>query len=195
MIRLFDIVFSFIGLLILLPFFIFFSLFIAIGSGFPVFFTQERIGLLGKPFYLIKFRTMREGSNESGLLTVGDRDSRITKVGYYLRKYKMDELPQLFNVLKGDMSFVGPRPEVSKYVELYNEEQRHVLDVRPGITDIASITYLDESEVLSRSEDPERAYVEKIMPHKIQLNLQYLEKRSLLTDIGVILRTLRGILR
>ena len=150
---------------------------------------------MGKPFLLLKFRTMTNTSADKGLLTVGDRDSRITPVGYFLRKYKLDELPQLINVLIGDMSFVGPRPEVSKYVELYSPEQRKVLDVKPGITDLASIEYMNESELLAKSVDPEKTYIEEIMPHKLGINLRYQANRTLLSDVKVIFKTFGGIFR
>ena len=159
MIRFFDIIFSALGLIVLLPIFAAICLKIKIGSKGGCFFIQERIGKDGKPFGLYKFRTMRIGADSEGLLTVGEHDARITHVGYFLRKTKMDELPQLLNVLKGDMSLVGPRPEVRKYVELYTEEQRKVLRVRPGITDYASIEYANENELLSKAEDPDRTYI------------------------------------
>jgi len=195
MTRVFDFVVSLLGILILFPIFLVLSIAIVLSSGSPVFFKQERIGLNSKPFLLLKFRTMAKISGHGGLLTVGDRDSRITKIGYYLRKYKLDELPQLLNVLKGDMSLVGPRPEVPKYVSLYNSDQKKVLSVRPGITDLASIEYMNESELLSKSSDPEKTYIEEIMPHKLEINLRYLTNRSLITDIGVILKTVFGIIR
>jgi lipopolysaccharide/colanic/teichoic acid biosynthesis glycosyltransferase len=146
-------------------------------------------------FQLFKFRTMSVNAASSGLLTVGSRDNRITHIGYYLRKTKLDELPQLFNVLIGDMAFVGPRPEVEKYVNLYNEEQKRVLQVRPGITDLASLEYLDENDQLGASSEPEKTYIEEIMPHKLSINLKYLEKRSVGTDIAVIFKTILRIAR
>ena len=146
-------------------------------------------------FGLYKFRSMRTGSDKKGLITVGGHDSRITRMGYFIRKYKIDELPQLWNVLKGDMSLVGPRPEVKKYVDLYTEEQRRVLSVRPGITDYASIEYVDENEILGNAEDPDRVYVEEIMPAKIKLNMRYIENRSLNEYFKIIGLTFINILR
>ena len=188
--RSFDIILSTIGIILLLPLFLIFSLLIIAGSGFPVFFLQTRVGKGGKDFRLIKFRTMKKDSDKKGLLTVGGRDPRITGIGYFLRRYKLDELPQLFNVLKGDMSLVGPRPEVRKYVDLYNEEQKRILEVRPGITDNASIEYFEESELLARSEDPEQTYIEEVMPKKIELNRIYLSKISVAEDLRIIFRTI-----
>jgi lipopolysaccharide/colanic/teichoic acid biosynthesis glycosyltransferase len=138
---------------------------------------------------------MRTGSDKKGLITVGGHDSRITRMGYFIRKYKIDELPQLWNVLKGDMSLVGPRPEVKKYVDLYTEEQRRVLSVRPGITDYASIEYVDENEILGKADDPDRVYVEEIMPAKIKLNMRYIENRNLNEYFKIIGLTFINILR
>ena len=160
-----------------------------------VFLDVAMPGKNGIDFNVLKFRTMKTDSDKEGLLTVGGRDSRITGSGYFIRKYKLDEFPQLLNVLKGEMSFVGPRPEVRKYVLLYNEEQRKVLEVRPGITDIASITYRNENELLEKADDPEKFYIEEIMPDKIRLNLEYLKDRSFLNDIKIILKTLAAIIR
>ncbi len=195
MIRLFDLLCSLLGIILLSPVLILISLLVAINDGFPVLFKQERVGLKGQIFRLMKFRSMKKDSSKKGLLTVGEKDNRITKVGFFLRKYKLDELPQLFNVLKDDMALVGPRPEVQKYVDLYSTEQRKVLDVKPGITDLASIEYINENEVLARSSDPEKTYIEEIMPHKIEINLRYLENRNLITNIGVILKTFLKIFR
>jgi lipopolysaccharide/colanic/teichoic acid biosynthesis glycosyltransferase len=195
MTRVFDFFVSMLGLLILLPFFILISCLSAIDDGLPIFYLQERIGLEGRKFKLVKFRTMRNDAHRKGLLTVGSRDSRITRLGYFLRKYKLDELPQLVNVLKGDMALVGPRPEVEKYVLLYNESQRKVLSVKPGITDMASIEYIDENELLAKSDDPEKTYIEEIMPHKIEINLSYIRERSLAKDVGVLIRTAARIVR
>lgn len=133
---------------------------------------------------------MRPDSDKKGLLTVGSKDNRVTKVGYFIRKYKIDELPQLINVLVGDMSFVGPRPEVPKYVEMYNEEQRKVLSVRPGITDYASIEYRNENDILAKSDNPEQTYIDEVMPAKLKLNLQYISDMSLITDLKIIFRTI-----
>ncbi len=146
----------------------------------------------GVDFTIYKFRSMTVGSDKQGLLTVGGRDCRITKAGYFIRKYKLDELPQLFNVLKGDMSFVGPRPEVRKYVDMYSKEQRRVLSVRPGITDIASMKYRNENEILAKAENPEQYYIEVIMPDKIAINLEYIDTRTFFRDIRLIFRTIAG---
>lgn len=188
-------IFSLLGLVILSPLFIVLIAAIKINSKGPSLYVQKRVGLNGRDFDLYKFRTMAVDSDKSGLLTVGGRDPRITSIGYYLRKFKLDELPQLINVLKGEMSFVGPRPEVRKYVDLYNEKQEQVLSVRPGITDVASIKYKDENEILQGHEDPEEYYIRKIMPDKIEMNLEYLNDRSFLKDVKVILHTFFAILR
>ena len=175
MIRIFDFLFSFLGLILLSPFFLLIAFFIKISSSGPVLYKQSRIGLNGLEFDVFKFRSMRQNSDKLGLITVGGRDPRVTPIGYYLRKYKLDELPQLINVLTGEMSLVGPRPEVKKYVELYTQEQRKVLSIRPGITDWASIYYRDENEILGQSIDPENDYIEKVMPDKLKYNLIYIE--------------------
>ncbi len=188
--RLFDITFSFLALLILLPLFLLIGLLIVLDSKGGVFYKQMRVGKNNKDFGLYKFRTMRKDAHKSGLLTVGGRDARITDVGYYLRKYKLDELPQFINIFKGQMSFVGPRPEVRKYVDLYNEEQLKVLSVKPGLTDYASIEYMDENDLLAKSADPEQTYIKEIMPAKLELNLRYINDQSFLTDMKIILRTL-----
>ncbi len=195
MIRLFDIFFSALGLIILFPFFVVFYLLIRIESKGGAFYIQERIGKNGKPFGLYKFRTMRVGSDTEGLLTVGERDSRITRIGYILRKTKIDELPQLLNVLKGDMSLVGPRPEVRKYTDLYTEEQRKVLSVRPGITDYASIEYVNENELLSKADDPERMYIEEVMPNKIKLNMKYLKHYTVGEYFRIIFLTFKSLVK
>ncbi len=180
MIRFFDIIISFLGLFILLPLFIIIGILIKIDSKGHIFFRQERIGKNEKPFFLLKFRTMENNAEKKGLqLTIGQKDNRITKVGYYLRKHKLDELPQFLNVLKGEMSLVGPRPEVKKYVNLYSAEQKKVLNLRPGITDYASIEYKNENEILSKSKQPEQTYIQEIMPKKINLNLKYIKNRNL----------------
>lgn len=193
MIRFFDILFSALGLILLSPIFLVLCLFIKLESKGGCFYVQERIGKDGKPFGLYKFRTMRTGSDAEGLLTVGEHDTRITRIGFFLRKFKIDELPQLLNVLKGDMSLVGPRPEVRKYVDLYTEAQRKVLNVRPGITDYASIEYVNENEILSQSDDPERTYIDYIMPDKIQLNMKYLEHYTLTEYFKIIFLTLKSL--
>lgn len=192
--RLFDIFISITGIIILLPFWLIISLLIILDSKGGIFYKQIRVGKDNKDFYLLKFRSMRTDADKKGLLTVGGRDPRITRMGYYIRKYKIDELPQLFNVLKGDMSLVGPRPEVRKYVNLYNETQKKVLTVQPGITDYASIEYSNENEILGKASDPEKTYIEEIMPAKLKLNLKYMEEKGLVTDITIIFRTIAKIL-
>ncbi|MFN6389966.1 MAG: sugar transferase [Bacteroidota bacterium] len=188
--RLFDILSALIVFIILSPVYVMIALLIVITSPGGILYRQHRIGIHGKVFTLYKFRTMYSGADKKGLLTVGMRDTRITGVGYYLRKYKLDELPQLFNIIRGDMSVVGPRPEVEKYVALYNAEQRNVLSVRPGLTDLASLEYIDENKVLAQYADAEKAYIEHVMPHKLALNLEYISKQSLLYDLQIIIRTL-----
>lgn len=191
--KLFDFAFSIAGLVILSPLFLVISVWIKLDSKGSVFYKQVRVGKNNSDFKLYKFRTMRTDSDKSGLLTVGGRDPRITGAGYFLRKFKMDELPQLFNIAAGEMSFVGPRPEVRKYVDMYNDEQRKVLSVLPGITDVASIKYRNENELLEKAEDPESYYIESIMPDKLKLNLDYIEQRSFTNDIKVIFKTLAAI--
>lgn len=195
MIRFCDIVFSAVGLLLLSPLFLIVYVLIRCESKGGGFYCQQRVGKDGRLFGLYKFRSMRTGSDKKGLITVGGHDSRITRMGYFIRKYKIDELPQLWNVLKGDMSLVGPRPEVKKYVDLYTEEQRRVLSVRPGITDYASIEYVDENEILGKADDPDRVYVEEIMPAKIKLNMRYIENRNLNEYFKIIGLTFINILR
>ncbi len=166
-----------------------------ITCGFPVFYFQTRVGKNNVDFKLYKFRTMHKDAEKKGLLTVGGRDPRVTPIGYYLRKYKLDELPQLLNVLIGDMSLVGPRPEVRKYVDLYTESQKKVLSVQPGITDFASIQFFNENELLAKSKTPEQTYINEIMPHKLTLNLKYIESMSLITDFKIIVNTLVKIVK
>lgn len=192
--RTFDIVMSGLGLICLSPLFLVLAVWIKCDSAGPVFYRQVRVGRYNKDFRLFKFRSMRPGSDRKGLITVGGRDPRVTRSGYYIRKYKLDELPQLINVFIGDMSLVGPRPEVRKYVDMYNAEQMHVLDVRPGITSLASIRYRDENDILAAAEDPDRAYIEQVMPDKIAIDLEYVAKASLATDIALIFRTFKAIL-
>ena len=187
--RLFDILASFIGLIIISPVFLILGIWIKLDSKGPVFYKQIRVGRGNKDFFLYKFRSMRVGADKDGLITVGGRDPRVTRSGYYIRKYKLDEFPQLINVLKGDMSLVGPRPEVRKYVEMYTPEQMHVLDVRPGITDLASIRYRNENELLEKADDPDRYYVEVIMQDKLRINLEYVHNHSFLYDIKLIFGT------
>ena len=188
--RLADIVFSTIGLLFLSPFLVIVACLILLSSKGGVLYRQKRVGKDNKDFTMYKFRTMGLGSDKGTLITVGDRDSRITGVGYYLRKYKLDELPQLINVTLGDMSLVGPRPEVRKYVDQYSEEQLQVLSVRPRITDFASIQYSRESELLGKAKDPEWEYIHNILPAKLELNLKYIRERGFVTDMKIILKTL-----
>jgi lipopolysaccharide/colanic/teichoic acid biosynthesis glycosyltransferase len=187
--RIFDIVFSLFVLILLLPFFVVILLLIKFTSSGPVFYRQVRVGSNLTDFRIYKFRTMFTGSDKGSLVTVGDRDSRITPVGYWLRKYKLDELPQFINVLVGDMSIVGPRPEVRKYVNLYNHDQLKVLSVRPGITDYASIRYSNESALLAAASDPEKEYISNIMPAKLRLNLEYVNNRTFAGDLKIIALT------
>lgn len=192
--RIFDLLFSFIGLMVLSPLLFVIGLLVITDSRGGVLYLQNRVGKGNKNFKLYKFRTMYNDSDKKGLLTVGNRDSRITRIGYFLRKYKLDELPQLINVLIGNMSFVGPRPEVRKYVNLYNNEQLKVLKVKPGITDYASIEFRNENELLNMAENPEDFYVNYIMPQKLNINLQYLQNNSLVKDISIIITTLYTII-
>lgn len=191
--RLFDICFALVLLLLLLPLLLIFGLSVALTSPGGAFFRQVRMGRGGKEFKLVKFRTMRPGSESMGQLTIGGRDPRITGVGYFLRKTKLDELPQLWNVLVGDMSVVGPRPEVPRYVAKYNAEQRAVLSVRPGITGMASIDYIDENEQLAKASDPEMAYIQEVMPAKLELDLRYVREQSFVLDMRIILITIRRV--
>ncbi len=190
MIRILDSLFSFLGLILLSPFFLLIALFIKLSSSGPVLYKQSRIGLNGVNFKVLKFRSMRLNSDRFGLITVGGRDPRVTYIGYYLRKYKLDELPQLINVLIGDMSLVGPRPEVKKYVDLYTVEQRKVLSIRPGITDWASIYYRDENVILGESSDPEKDYIQKVMPDKLNYNLIYIKNYGPREYFKILFRTL-----
>ncbi len=192
--RIFDSVCSSIGLVLLAPLLTAIGICIALESKGGVFYRQVRVGRFGKEFYLYKFRTMHPDADKKGLLTVGGRDPRITGIGYYLRKFKLDELPQLLNVLNGSMSLVGPRPEVKKYVDLYTLEQRKVLNARPGITDYASLEYFSENELLARSSDPEKTYIEEIMPAKLELNKKYINEAGLITDLRILFRTLFKVL-
>ena len=190
MIRVLDFLFSFLGLTLLSPFLFFIGLIIKLSSRGPVFYKQSRVGLNGVDFNVFKFRTMRINSDKLGLITVGGRDPRITSVGFFLRKYKLDELPQLLNVFIGEMSLVGPRPEVKKYVGLYTAEQKKVLSIRPGITDWASINYRDENVILEKSIDPEYDYIYTIMPDKIKYNLIFIEKHNVIEYFKIIFVTL-----
>lgn len=191
--RVFDIIASFCGIIILFPLIIIVSILIKITSKGPVLFKQIRVTKNGKLFKIYKFRTMKENSEGNKQITVG-KDNRITGIGHILRKTKLDELPQLFNVLKGEMSLVGPRPEVPKYVELYTDEQREILKVPAGITDYASIYFSNESELLGEAENPEEFYIKKIMPYKIELNKKYINEIGIMTDIKIIILTILKIL-
>jgi lipopolysaccharide/colanic/teichoic acid biosynthesis glycosyltransferase len=187
--RAFDFVVSLVALVILFPFLLLIALLVAVGSPGGAFFKQERVGVGGRSFSMFKFRSMRPGASKDGLLSVGKRDPRVTGVGQFLRKTKLDELPQLINVLKGDMSLVGPRPEVPRYVAHYTTEQRRILSVRPGITDNAALDFINESEVLAQYDDPEKGYLEEIMPKKLDLYLEYIDNRSFFGDIWILVRT------
>ncbi len=190
MIRLFDILFSILGLTILSPFLFILSIAIIIESKGGIFYLQTRVGKNNKDFKLYKFRSMQINSDKKGLLTIGDKDNRITKVGKFIRKYKLDELAQLLNVIKGDMSLVGPRPEVRKYVDLYNKKQLKVLSVKPGVTDYASIEYRNENEILAKSDNPEKDYIEEVMPYKLELNMKFINDRSLYNYFKIIFITI-----
>ncbi|WP_069660292.1 sugar transferase [Arcticibacter eurypsychrophilus] len=191
--RIFDVLVSLLGIILLIPLFLLVSICIMINSKGGVLYRQTRIGRNSAAFSLLKFRTMRIGADQTGELTIGFRDSRITPCGYFLRKYKIDELPQLFNILTGEMSFVGPRPEVSKYVNLYNLQQQRVLSVKPGITDWASITYINENQLLATSANPETFYIEQVIPDKIKQNLKYVDHHNLWIDMKIILLTIKNI--
>jgi lipopolysaccharide/colanic/teichoic acid biosynthesis glycosyltransferase len=193
--RFFDFSCSLIGLILLFPFFLIFGVWIALDSAGPVFYLQERVGKDGVSFKLFKFRTMRVDAEKFTAITVGKRDPRITKAGFILRKFKIDELPQLINVLSGTMSLVGPRPELKRFTDLYTPEQRKVLAVRPGITDPASIRFRNENEMLEGKADPVEYYIHEILPVKLSLNLRYLESRSMGTDIKIIFSTLASIFK
>lgn len=187
--RLFDIVASGLGLLVLSPLFVVLAVWIKLDSKGPVFYRQVRVGRYNRDFRIFKFRSMRVGADKGSLVTIGGRDPRVTRSGFWIRKFKLDELPQLINVFVGDMSLVGPRPEVRHYVDFWTEEQRHVLDVRPGITDPASIKFRNENELMEQAEDPEKYYIEVIMQEKIKLYLEYVNNHSFLGDIGLIFKT------
>lgn len=177
------------------PLFAVLAVWIKCDSPGPVFYRQVRVGRGNKDFRIFKFRSMRVGSDKKGLITVGGHDPRVTRSGYYIRKYKLDEFPQLINVFIGDMSLVGPRPEVRKYVDMYTPDQLRVLDVRPGITSLASLRYRNENELLAQAEDPDRCYVEKVMPDKLAIDLEYVPKANLLTDIKLIFATIASIIK
>ena len=188
--RLFDILASGLGLLVLSPLFLILAVWIPLDSQGPVFYRQTRVGRGGRDFRIFKFRTMRVGADKGSLVTIGGRDPRVTRAGDFLRRLKLDELPQLINVLIGDMSLVGPRPEVRQYVDLYTPEQLHVLVVRPGMTDAASIKYRNESELLGQVEDPEDYYIHVILPDKLAINLDYVRNHSFWGDIKLIFKTI-----
>lgn len=187
--RLFDIVASGLGLIVLSPLFLILAIWIKLDSKGPVFYRQVRVGWKNKDFRIFKFRSMRVGADKGSLVTIGGHDPRITRSGYFIRKFKFDELPQLINVFTGDMSLVGPRPEVRHYVDYWTPEQMHVLDVRPGITDPASIKFRNENELMEKAEDPEKYYIEVIMQEKIRLYLEYVEKHNFFYDIALIFKT------
>jgi lipopolysaccharide/colanic/teichoic acid biosynthesis glycosyltransferase len=190
----FDRLASLLGILVLSPILLIAAIAVIADSRGGAFFVQTRTGKGGVPFGLFKFRTMRPHSESQGKLTIGSRDPRITSVGYVLRKYKIDELPQLINVVLGHMSLVGPRPEVPEYTDMYNADQRRVLEVKPGITDYASLLYFHESELLARSANPRKTYIEEVMPAKLRLNLEYIERRSFKEDLRIIAKTISRIL-
>lgn len=188
--RFFDLFFSVLGLLVLLPFFVLIALWIKLDSKGPVFYRQVRVGKNNRDFRLFKFRSMHIDADKKGLLTVGGRDPRVTRSGHFLRRFKLDELPQLINVVIGDMSLVGPRPEVRKYVDLYTPEQMRVLSVKPGITDNASIEFIDENTLLGQADDPEAYYIKELIPRKTAIYLKYIDNQSFLNDLRLIFRTL-----
>lgn len=191
--RIFDIIASGLGLIILSPLFLILAIWIKCDSKGPVFYRQVRVGKNNKDFRIFKFRSMRVGSDKGSLVTIGGRDPRVTRSGYFIRKFKLDEFPQLINVFAGDMSLVGPRPEVRHYVDYWTPEQMRVLDVRPGITDPASIKFRNENELLEQAEDPEKYYIEVIMQEKLKLYLEYVQNHSFWSDIKLIFQTFKVI--
>lgn len=191
--RFFDIIASGLGLIVLSPLFLILAIWIKCDSKGPVFYRQVRVGRWNKDFRIFKFRSMRVGADKGSLVTIGGHDPRITRSGYFIRKFKLDELPQLINVFIGEMSLVGPRPEVRHYVDYWTPEQMHVLDVQPGITDPASIKFRNENELMEQVEDPEKYYIEVIMQEKIRLYLEYVEKQSFFYDLGLIFKTFKVI--
>lgn len=192
--RLFDIIASSLGLIVLSPMFLVLAIWIKTDSKGPVFYRQTRVGKDNRDFRLYKFRSMRPDADKGSLITIGGRDPRVTRSGYYIRKYKLDEFPQLINVLKGEMSLVGPRPEVRKYVDMYTPQQMKVLSVKPGITSLASIRYRNENEILAAADDPDRCYIEQVMPDKLRIDLEYVGNASLANDIRLILSTFKEII-
>ncbi len=195
MIRIFDIIFSLLGIIILLPLFVIIYIIVIAESKGGGFFIQKRVGKNGIDFKLFKFRSMQINSEKNGLITVGESDPRMTKTGVFIRRFKLDELPQLFNVLKGDMGLVGPRPEVRRYVNLYTPEQRKVLQIRPGITDYASIEYVNENAILGLAADPEKVYIEEIMPKKIFLNMKYIKEQTVRQYFYIIFATFVNVIK
>lgn len=193
--RLFDVVASGVGLLLLSPLFLLVAIWIKLDSPGPVFYRQVRVGRYNRDFRIFKFRSMRVGADKGSLVTIGGRDPRVTRSGYFIRKFKIDELPQLINVFIGDMSLVGPRPEVRHYVDYWTKEQLRVLDVRPGITDPASIKFRNENELLDKADDPEKYYIEVIMQEKLRLYLEYVENHSFWYDMKLIFQTFWVIVR
>ena len=187
--RIFDVIASGLGLIVLSPLFLILAIWIKLDSKGPVFYRQVRVGYKNKDFRIFKFRSMRVGADKGSLVTIGGHDPRVTRSGYFIRKFKFDELPQLINVFLGDMSLVGPRPEVRHYVDYWTPEQMHVLDVRPGITDPASIKFRNENELMEKAEDPEKYYIEVIMQEKIKLYLEYVEKHNFWYDLRLIFKT------
>lgn len=187
--RLMDLFLSLLALILLSPFLIFISILVLFSGPGGIIYKQVRVGKDEKHFKLWKFRSMIPNADKKGQLTVGGRDPRITRIGYFLRKYKLDELPQLVNILKGDMSIIGPRPEVPKYVAMYSTDQKRVLSVRPGLSDYASLEYINENEVLEKYDDPEKGYIEEVMPKKLELNLRYIADQSVKTDLLLMWRT------
>lgn len=193
--RLFDVVASGVGLLLLSPLFLLVAIWTKLDSPGPVFYRQVRVGRYNRDFRIFKFRSMRVGADKGSLVTIGGRDPRVTRSGYFIRKFKIDELPQLINVFIGDMSLVGPRPEVRHYVDYWTKEQLRVLDVRPGITDPASIKFRNENELLEKADDPEKYYIEVIMQEKLRLYLEYVENHSFWYDMKLIFQTFWVIVR
>jgi lipopolysaccharide/colanic/teichoic acid biosynthesis glycosyltransferase len=193
--RTFDLLFALVALIALLPFGVLIAAWIWSNDGLPIFFRQERVGLNGRLFRVWKFRSMYKGAERKGQLTVSGQDPRITKSGAFIRKYKIDELPQLLNVLVGDMSLVGPRPEVARYVKLYTPKQCRVLSVRPGLTDHASLEFINENDLLAEAADPERFYIEEILPKKLDLQLGYVTSRSFGGDLKIMWNTVVRIMR
>lgn len=187
--RIFDILSSVLALIVLMPIFLIIGIWISLDSKGGVFYKQIRVGKNEKEFELLKFRSMRKNADKSGQLTIGN-DKRVTRSGKFIRKTKFDEFPQLINVIKGEMSIVGPRPEVPKYTALYSNDQKKVFSVRPGLTDYASLEYFDEQRILGDSDDPEQSYIKEVMPAKLALNLRYIIDQSLLTDLKIIFKTI-----